>query len=993
MHTITRNQRKLAIVFLMVIALLASGLQSGNASAAPMLAAVQIDLCATTGSVTMPDATVVTIWGYAPGNCSGNPTASLPGPTITVNEGDDVTITLYNNLPEITALLFQGQVMIPDLTGVATGGSKTYTFTASNPGTFLYEAGLLPNAQHQVAMGLYGALIVESATPGQAYGTADSAFDAEVALVLSEIDPSISVNPAGFDMRNYHPKYFLINGKAYPDTDPIPALAGDRVLLRFINAGLQSHSMAILGLSQSIVALDGSPLGHPSRIVAETISPGLTQDSILTVPASAPDGSLFAIYDANLTLRNSRASGMGGMIALLQVGTTPPGGSDITGPATSAVTLTPNQVSGSIAVAVSASVSDVASGGSNIAAAEYYIDSISGTASPMSGAFASPTELVNATIPDSTVGGLSTGNHTIYVRGQDAAGNWGAFNSAILKVDNTGPSTTGLILTPNVSNGTVIVSIRGTADDTASGNNNVTAAEFFIDLTGPDGSGNAMNLNTVAPVASITGSIPAATVLALPGGLHTIAVHSRDSMGNWGAFASVTLTVQKSGPSTSNVQAQPNPTNGQIGYNSSTPAVRITASFTDTTSNVVAAEGFIGTAGANGTGFQFLATDGVFNALIENGYADIPLTTVAALTEGPVSIYVHAKDAAGNWGAASSVALVVDKTKPTLSGINISPNPTNGAMGAALAATAADNLTGIVAAEWFTGADPGLGNGAAMAISGSGPWSLSANIDISTWGSGTYTLYVRARDAAGNWSNSGSTTLTVTHPVFFSTFGNTNPPGVGGTADDADIYSWSGTAYSRVIDATSLGLPTSANIDGFDRIDNTHFYVSFSATTTTVPGLGAVQDEDVVYYNNGVWSVYFDGTAHGLTSNNHDLDAIDIVNGVLYFSTVGAINPPGVSGAADSADIYSWDGVSFQRVFDASAAGLGNANVDGYVRIDATHFYLSFSGGTTILPGIGAVQDEDIVYYANGVWYVYFDGTAHGLGTSANLDIDAFDLP
>jgi hypothetical protein len=49
-----------------------------------------------------------------------------------------------------------------------------------------------------------------------------------------------------------------------------------------------------------------------------------------------------------------------------------------------------------------------------------------------------------------------------------------------------------------------------------------------------------------------------------------------------------------------------------------------------------------------------------------------------------------------------------------------------------------------------------------------------------------------------------------------------------------------------------------------------------------VPGIGTVQDEDVVYYNAGTWSVYFDGTAVGLTSNNNttasnlDIDAFDL---------------------------------------------------------------------------------------------------------------------
>ena len=45
---------------------------------------------------------------------------------------------------------------------------------------------------------------------------------------------------------------------------------------------------------------------------------------------------------------------------------------------------------------------------------------------------------------------------------------------------------------------------------------------------------------------------------------------------------------------------------------------------------------------------------------------------------------------------------------------------------------------------------------------------------------------------------------------------------------------------------------------------------------TTVPGIGAVQDEDVVRNNGGTWSVYFDGTAAGLTSGNLDVDAFDV---------------------------------------------------------------------------------------------------------------------
>jgi hypothetical protein len=101
-----------------------------------------------------------------------------------------------------------------------------------------------------------------------------------------------------------------------------------------------------------------------------------------------------------------------------------------------------------------------------------------------------------------------------------------------------------------------------------------------------------------------------------------------------------------------------------------------------------------------------------------------------------------------------------------------------------------------------------------------------------------------------------------------------------------------------------------------------------------------------------------------------------------------------VSGTADDADVYGWDGTAFTRAVDASANGIpGYANVDGLVWTDATHLHLSFANSSTTLPGIGTVQDEDVVRNDGGTWSVYFDGTSHGLGAADGLDVDAFDLP
>lgn len=780
MQTKTHNTPNLVIVILLVLTMLGSGLQRQNAHAL----AQSFDLYAKAGSTTLPDGVTLTVWGY---NTDNSSITKPGGETLIVNQGDTVSITLHNNLTEATALLIQGQEMTPDLTGAAAGGTATYSFTAGNPGTYLYEAGLLDNAQHQVAMGLYGALIVLPATAGQAYGDASTAYDDEAVLLLGEIDPNLNANPASFNMRDYHPRYWLINGLAYPDTVEIATAPGNRALLRYINVGFQPHSMSVLGLRQQIIALDGNPLNYSRTVVAETIPPGRSMDVITTIPASFSLGGKFAIFEANLIQHNSNAAGFGGMLTFLSLAPPPPPSGDTVGPNTSSVVLTPNKTNGSVNVALSASVSDSSNGGSNIQTAEYYIDSTSGTAHAMTAVvapFDSVTEAVSATIAPASLAALSSGSHTIYVRGQDAAGNWGAFNSATLNLDKLGPATTGATVSPSVSNGSVNVALSATANDSANGNSNIAAAEYNID----GGTTSVMTVsNTSVAISSLSATIPAATVNGLAGGAHTVSIRSRDAFGNWGAFTTVSLTVDKTGPTTSGVTAAPNPNNGTLGINSSTPAVRLSASFTDplSLSNISAAEGFIDVVGANGSGSVFIATDGVFNSSTENGYVNIPLTTINTLSNGNHTLYVHGKDSSGNWGTTSTTTLMVDKTKPVVGSVLAAPNPTNASNSnntsftlTASATDAAFGNTNITRAEWYEGADPGVGNGvpvyAADAAFNSPTESLTANIDFIArgWAPGNHTVYVRAMDAAGNWSSTASTVVNVVLPnnIFADSF-------------------------------------------------------------------------------------------------------------------------------------------------------------------------------------------------------------------------------
>jgi FtsP/CotA-like multicopper oxidase with cupredoxin domain len=174
---------------------------------------------------------------------------------------------------------------------VAEGATVSVTFTATQ-GTYLYSSA--GDAGRQATMGLYGALVVHSGTPGTEDGVA---VDAQRALVLSEVDPAFNSAPDTFDLNNWHPSLWLINGKAYPDTTPIAATAGQHVLLRWLNAGIDNNTMSMLGLRQKLVRQDGYSLPAPYEVVSQTFPPGQTADGLVTIPAGS--GS-YPLYNRNL---------------------------------------------------------------------------------------------------------------------------------------------------------------------------------------------------------------------------------------------------------------------------------------------------------------------------------------------------------------------------------------------------------------------------------------------------------------------------------------------------------------------------------------------------------------------------------------------------------------------------------------------------------------------------------------------------------------------
>jgi hypothetical protein len=720
------------------------------------------ELWALPGSILLPGlADPLPVWGFAD---SETGPALVPGPVIRAEAGETLVVVLHNTIADQQiALAFPGQEgLVPDLDGVAAGNMATYTLENLSPGAFLYEAGLTADGPRQVAMGLYGALIVGSPPEGLQ----------EAILVFSEVDPDFNANPAGFNLLNYRPQYWLINGVTYPDTGALGVQGDSVVLLRYLNAGVEHRAIGLLGLDQQVLAANGQPLPYPRGAVTEQLPAGDTRDVMLAIP-SVVDGTLFPLYNTNLSQHNnnrrledgSQRAAFGGVLVFLQASNG--GGGPGLGPVASNLVITPSKTNGiDDEVTLTATLTD---DDGNVTACEYFIDVIGGTSTACAEFAPGNPVSITETISTTVLAELSGGQHTFYLRGQDEDENWGAFGSVVLTLDKAGPEIVGLGLNPNPTNGTVSVALSGTADDRALGNSNIIAAEYSLDVN----AWVSMAFSPAnSPFAGLSATIPVETVGGLVEGLHTIRVQAQDDLFNWTTNpGSIDLRVDKTGP-TASVSLNPN----VIDLNQPLPPfVSLTGTVTDplsngVQSNVVNAEGFIDTVGNPGTGFALYPADGLFNSPSENVYYSIPGAQFANLPPGVHQVYVLGKDAAGNWGAAGSAAITIigvveDTTGPVLSNLAVSPSPTNGAETVMLTATATDTQSNVAGVIWYPGTKPPKKPNQMAAVDGAFDElseDVVASINVRNWRPGEYLISVRAYDARGNWGSIYTITLVVT---------------------------------------------------------------------------------------------------------------------------------------------------------------------------------------------------------------------------------------
>ncbi len=199
--------------------------------------------------------------------------------------------------------------------------------------------------------------VATTATGGGKYayndGDGSTAYDVEYPLQMHGFDPNfhfvgMTFNPEGFaDMKD---KYFLLNGRSYPDTvqtgplftqsadsalhysQPLSAVinipAGKRALLRISNLSVSEyHTLASLGIPMEVIALNAKLLRDQAgnnmyyNTNSITLGGGESLDVILDATNTTlyPAGSVFYLYTPNLDHLSNDAENFGGMMTEVHI--------------------------------------------------------------------------------------------------------------------------------------------------------------------------------------------------------------------------------------------------------------------------------------------------------------------------------------------------------------------------------------------------------------------------------------------------------------------------------------------------------------------------------------------------------------------------------------------------------------------------------------------------------------------------------------------------
>jgi FtsP/CotA-like multicopper oxidase with cupredoxin domain/Cu/Ag efflux protein CusF len=301
----------------------------------------------------------VTFWVFAPEAQGMVSPARVPSPTIRVEEGDHITITLRNTHYFPHTIHLHGTIHpnamdgVPEITqpAVRPGDRFTYEFIAKNPGTHFYHCHVQPDVH--VLMGLVGMLIIEPNRPNNHFThlilgagripdlakAAVGQYDREYALVYMDVDSRLNAIPEAhidpreiekkmhrlYDSTKRRPDIFLLNGRSFPFTlrdTMIEVKENERIRLRILNAGARTMFLHTHGHHPTLTHVDGYPVPEGMRYTRDvfTIGPAQRIDLLLrTTPdnhyASGP--GVWLMHDHNEIAVTNQGISPGGDLTVI----------------------------------------------------------------------------------------------------------------------------------------------------------------------------------------------------------------------------------------------------------------------------------------------------------------------------------------------------------------------------------------------------------------------------------------------------------------------------------------------------------------------------------------------------------------------------------------------------------------------------------------------------------------------------------------------------
>lgn len=301
----------------------------------------------------------VKFWVFAPEGQGMTSAARAPSPTIRVEEGDRIRITLHNTHYFPHTIHPHGTIHpntmdgVPDITqpAVKPGEAFTYEFVAKNPGTHFYHCHVQPDVH--VLMGLVGMLIIEPNRPANLFShlvpgagritdlskAVMEHYQQEYSLVYMDIDDRLNRIPAAvadpreiekrmhrdYDSTKREASIFLLNGRSFPFTlrdSPIDVRSGDRIKLRVLNAGERTIQLHTHGHHPTQTHVDGYELPTGMQITRDVFTIGAAQRVDLELWAGSDNSyasgpGVWIMHDHNERATTNKGINPGGDITAI----------------------------------------------------------------------------------------------------------------------------------------------------------------------------------------------------------------------------------------------------------------------------------------------------------------------------------------------------------------------------------------------------------------------------------------------------------------------------------------------------------------------------------------------------------------------------------------------------------------------------------------------------------------------------------------------------